>query len=112
VFEKVVLRGDAPRETDAVPAILWGYRQAARLRAWTVSKVRDPRTRQTRWRLVGRIERVDAFAIRQRQPPLVFTAPRPRNGLWLFPVVARNEQDNGIVIRGDTLEANLGQPEW
>jgi hypothetical protein len=82
-------------------SLSWGYRPAADLRAFTVS-----RDEARAWYLRARLATVDQYRI--KQVPLIFTAPRtstPR-GLWTFPVLP-----NTVRMAGSVLTAALGPPE-
>jgi hypothetical protein len=82
-------------------ALSWGYRDAAALCAWTVT-----RDAARQFYLRARVERIDSYGI--KQIPILFTAPRtsrPR-GLWVFPVIP-----NSIRIAGTVLTAALRPPE-
>jgi hypothetical protein len=98
MFEKLTLRG--PRA-----AIKWGgYRDAATLSAWAITRARDERG-QVRWTLQAALTRVDQFVLSQR--PLLFVAPRTGRvgGFWLWPV-------QEMQIGTTTVRANLGPPEF
>lgn len=75
--------------------VVWGYRTAVVLRAWSMAR------HEGQWRLSGRVARVDPFLSRQR--PLLFTAPR-RGGFWAFPVM-------DLQVGTEQLSARLGPPE-
>ncbi len=94
MFESLTLRGGAG-------TILWGHREAVRLRSWTITQDKKSKA----WRLAGITERVDAFQARQR--PLLFTSPREncRNGFWAWAVEGPIEIANGRIA------ATLGPPE-
>jgi len=80
-------------------AILYGWHQAAVIRAWRIGQADDGA-----WHLTAALERVDAFQCRQR--PLLFTAPRAhtRDGFWAWSVQT-------LDIVGLELRATLGAPE-
>jgi hypothetical protein len=97
MFRRLTLRGPAA-------AILWGYREAAVLRAWTVARVEDPAPNQPPWTLTAQVDHADAFQLRQH--PLVFTAVREgRIGRWCFPVLS-------VRVTAASLVATLGAPEY
>lgn len=79
----------------AAGQILWGYRPAAWLRSWTISKEHG------QWRLRGTADRIDAFQLRQK--PLIFTAPRGK-GQWCWPVTS-------VVVNQQQIIGTLGPPE-
>lgn len=94
MFTRLTLRGGRG-------SIVFGGRPAALLGAWVAVK-----DKAGKWTLSARVERSDAFQL--RQIPLMFEAPRvsrPR-GLWLFPVVPKT-----IRVDGSRLSADLGPPE-
>jgi hypothetical protein len=82
-------------------SILWGAGDAAVLSRWSVA-----RDEHFHWTLSARVERADAF--RLRQLPLIFQAPRVAKpaGLWCFPVLP-----NTLRLEGTALTAALGPPE-
>jgi hypothetical protein len=88
VFTSLTLRGGAG-------TLLWGYRPAVELKAWTISK------HEGQWTLRATIARIDRF--QARQTPLLFTAPRP-GGFWAWAVEA-------IDLGDHALTAKLGPPE-
>lgn len=91
MFDRLTLRG-------ARASIVWGYRTAAALSTWTISK------EGPKWILRATFDGVDRFMVRQTKPALIFTAPR-HYGQSCWPVV-------GQVEVGDrTLVATLGPPE-
>lgn len=90
MFQRLRLRGGAG-------TILWGYREAVRLRSWAIQQ--DPKTKA--WTLTGAAERVDAFQARQR--PLWFSAPRPQ-GFWMWGI-------ERLEVAGGRIVAHLGPPE-
>lgn len=105
MFDKVTVHGAAGPPGTAVPAILWGYHQAAVLKTWVVKRgKRDPKTGHYGWTLQARSERHEAFMLRQGN--LAFTAPRPQNGFWRWPIVGE------VQCVGNELRATLGQPEF
>ena len=91
MFDTLTIHGSAA-------SILWGYRAAVTLRAWSIARIKD------QWTLVGTIERLEPFMARQR--PLLFTAPRDgaRDGMWAWGV-------QSLQVGGGRLIANLGPPE-
>lgn len=76
-------------------SILYGYRQAATLTSWRITK------RDGRWTLTATVARVDRFMARQK--PLLFTAPRAK-GFWAWGVTSMDVGTNQLV-------ATLGPPE-
>jgi len=101
-------------------AIVWGYRDAARLRAWRVTHHSADKDHDGRWTLTATIDRVDRFVIRKR--PLVFTAPRSAElgGFWLWPMETDSIQIGDVTVLelspqtsvlGARLVATLGPPE-
>ena len=98
MFERLYLRGTAG-------AILFGYKDAAVLRGWTVYHHRPDAKHDDRWTLVATFARVDKYLLRQR--PLVFSAKRDGlQGLWCFPL-----HDSSVQIGDTQLTATLGPPE-
>jgi hypothetical protein len=96
VFRTLKLRG-------AGGSIVRGYLDAAILGTWTIARTADDAA--PRWSLSAKVERVDAYQIRQR--PLYFTAPRAGAiGLWCWPVVGE------VRVGVTTLTATLGHPEY
>jgi hypothetical protein len=93
VFRKLAVRGQGG-------TLVWGYRTAAALRTWTITRDTDPK--RGPWRLSASLARVDRFQIRQR--PLIFTAPRLGGGTWCWPVL-------DIQVGTEALLARLGPPE-
>lgn len=93
MFDRITLRG-------ARASIVWGYRTAAALSTWTIS-----RNETGRWVLRATFEGAcDRFMLRQTKPTLIFTAPR-HYGQSCWPIV-------GDVQLGDrSLVATLGPPE-
>lgn len=92
MFRNVRLRGSRA-------SILWGYRPAAELTAWTIVRVAKPKNG---WQLRGTMTRPDRFML--RQTPLLFTAPRD-GGFWLWPIETLN------IVNERSIVAALGQPE-
>lgn len=90
MFSSLTLRG-------AAGSVLWGYRAAVELSAWTIAK--DAKTGG--WVLKGTPARVDTFAARQR--PLLFTAPK-EGGMWMWAVESLQVGPSAIV-------AQLGPPQ-
>lgn len=78
-------------------SLLWGYRTAAVLKSWRITKDK----KQGKWTLTGTLARVDAF--QARQTPLIFTAPRDK-GMWCWPI-------ESIDMGPNHLRAILGPPE-
>lgn len=92
MFERVTLRG-------ARASIVWGYRTAAALSTWTISK------EETRWVLRATFEGAcDRFMLRQTKPTLIFTAPR-HYGHSCWPIAG------DVQIGERHLVATLGPPE-
>jgi len=87
--------GFALRLHGTAASLLWGYRTAVTLRAWSIKKD------EGRWTLLATVERVDAFQARQR--PLLFAAPRA-GGYWCWPVESLQLGDRRLI-------ATLGPPE-
>lgn len=92
MFERITIRG-------ARASIVWGYRTAAALSTWTISK-----NETGRWVLRATCEGVDRFMVRQTKPSLIFTAPR-HYGQSCWPIVG------DVQLHGTTLVAALGKPE-
>jgi len=92
VFKTLVVRG--PSAT-----IVWGYRTAAVVSAWTVRK--DGSTTPAAWTLTGRVGSVSWFEL--KRTPLLFTAPR-KGGFWTWPILEPPTISNG------TVTAKLGPP--
>jgi hypothetical protein len=90
VFQGVTLHGGPA-------SLLWGYRTAAVLTSWRITRVK-----RGRWALAATVSRVDPFQLRQR--PLLFTAPRAR-GFWAWGVISLDE------VTPRTISATLGPPE-
>jgi hypothetical protein len=88
MFEKLTIHGE-------VASLLWGYRTAATLSAWKITK-----DKEHAWTLTATVQKLDAFQARQR--PLLFTAPHEK-GRWCWMV----EQ---IQITDRQVTATLGQP--
>jgi hypothetical protein len=82
--------------TDA--SILWGYRPAAELRAWSIARING------QWTLIGSLKRSDAYMCRQKG--LLFTAPREgaHDGFWAWAVLS-------VEVVNLQLRARLGPPE-
>lgn len=91
MFDRITIRG-------ARASIVWGYRTAAALSAWTISK------EGPQWILRATCEGVDRFMVRQTTPTLIFTAPR-HYGQSCWPIVG------DVQLSGMTLVATLGKPE-
>lgn len=85
MFHAVTLRGGEG-------AVLSGYRTAATLTAWTITK------RDGAWSLRAVCARTDAYQLRQRN--LFFSAPRARDtkGFWYWPVIPPIVIERGILI--------------
>lgn len=84
--------------------LVWGYRTAAELPTWAISRESAQVGGDGVWKLTATIARVDKFQIRQR--PLLFTAPRPGGiGLFCFPVTS-------IEVGATAVLATLGAPEY
>jgi hypothetical protein len=81
-------------------AILWGYRTAAAIDGWTITRTRAARDQG--WQLTATIARADVFQLRQR--PLHFTAPR-LGGFWHWPLL------EAPVIQDRALTVRLGKPD-
>lgn len=81
-------------------AVLWGYRTAAAIGAWTVT--RAAKDDGGAWTLAATIERVSPFEL--RQSGLYFSAPR-QGGFFVWPILEPPHVD---AIR---LVAKLGPPE-
>lgn len=98
MFERLRLRG-------TTGAILWGYREAAQLRGWTIVYHKPDLTHDNRWTLVATFQRIDKFSLRQR--PLLFSAAREGlQGYWCWPL------DPASIQIGDAqMTATLGPPE-
>lgn len=89
MFDKLVIRG-------ATASILWGYRTAAQLQAWTITKEKDG------WILRASVEGMDRFQI--RRSPLIFTSPR-HYGMCCWPVIVVTHVGERDVVM------TLGEPE-
>ena len=87
MFEKLTIHGEAA-------SLLWGYRTAATLSAWRITKD------QQQWKLTATVQQMDAFQARQR--PLLFSAPHEK-GRWCWMV-------EELHISERQLTATLGQP--
>lgn len=97
MFNSITLRG-------AAGAILWGYRTAAVLQAWTIYHHRPDGDHDARWTLTATFARVNRFELRQR--PLLFSAPRPGLPMSCWPLHTAS-----IQIGETRLVATLGPPE-
>jgi hypothetical protein len=98
LLRNVRLRGDTG-------SIVYGYHEAASLRAWTIVHHEPDATHAGSWQIVATFARVDKFCLRQR--PLLFTAKRDGlKGLWCWPLDTRS-----IQIGETRLIATLGPPE-
>jgi len=71
--------------TGAEGVLRWGYRRAALLRAWTITK-----DEQGVWAITGTLADVDYVAVSQR--PLTFQAP---NG-WRWPLTTLQMTDASL----------------
>lgn len=80
-------------------AILWGYRPAATLTAWTVV---PPRPDAPAWTLTATVARASPFEL--RQTPLLLSVAHPK-GFWVWPLLGPP------TIERTTLTARLGPPE-
>jgi hypothetical protein len=89
---------DAVRIHGGAASIVWGYHTAARLRSWSIARVKNV------WTLTATIERADPFMLRRTS--LLFTAPHEgsRKGHWAWGIVS-------IRVGGHSLIATLGPPE-
>ncbi len=110
MIEQLRLRGGAG-------SVLWGYREIAVLGSWSVSRALPKDQKRSRpdeklkadkrkapgWLLQARIQRGDAFQLRQK--PLFITAARHHGGFWYFPLLEAPTVERGV------LRAFLGQPE-
>jgi hypothetical protein len=94
VFQHLAIRG-----RDG--SLVWGYRTAAVLNTWAITRESPGAGGDGIWRLSATIARVDSFQIRQR--PLLFTAPRP-GGRWCWPVA-------DLQVGASAILARLGPPE-
>lgn len=76
-----------------------GYRLAAALSSWTITRDAESRS----WSLAARIEHADSYRLLQR--PLQFTAHRhvKPTGIWCFEV-------RELTLKGATLTATLSPP--
>lgn len=90
MFQGLTLRG-------AAGSIVWGYQDAAVLKAWTIARTKKA------WTLNAIVDTSNAFRLRQR--PLLFTAPRDR-GRWCFQLQAMD------VVGPNQIRATLGPPEF
>ena len=92
MFDRVTVRGGAGE-------LLWGYRAAATLRSWTITKA-DKGT----WHLSGALDTADRFQCAQAitRKELLFTAPRDK-GRWCWRVLHLDMGTNQI-------RATLGAP--
>lgn len=91
MFDRLVLRG-------ATASIVWGYRTAAQLGAWTIT--RD----KTNWILRATVQGVDRFMVKQTKPTRYFVAPR-HYGHCAWPVAG------DVRVETNTLVATLREPE-
>lgn len=81
------------RVTGEEGQLKWGYRTAATVRAWTLSKGDD-----NVWSVTGTLSDIDDFAI--SQPSLKFVTP---NG-WRFPITELQVSDAACTARLGPLE--------
>jgi hypothetical protein len=96
MFQSLTMRGPNG-------SINWGYRSAATVTGWKVTKVKDEKTGKVAWTLRATLgPKVDRFQLRQR--PLLFTAPR-KGGFWCWPL-------KELTVGETTVTANLGPPEF
>lgn len=99
MFRTITLRG-----TSATLA--WGYRTAAALSAWTISKTLDEVKGTHTWTLAAALgPQCDRFQVRQAHArrELLFTTPR-KGGFWVWPV-------HTVTVGERRLTATLGPPE-
>jgi hypothetical protein len=89
---------DALRIHGAAASIVWGYHTAARLKSWSIARVK------TEWTLTATIAQADPFML--RRDSLLFTAPHEgsRSGQWAWGIVS-------IRVGGQSLIAKLGPPQ-
>jgi len=92
LFSSITLRGIRGR-------LVWGYRTAAELTAWSISRPEGP---DAEWTLTAGIATVDRFQVLQR--PLLFYAPRTGGSHWCWPI-------RRLYLGDGRLVANLGPPE-
>lgn len=100
MFNAITLRGTKGA------TLAWGYRTAAQLSTWTVSRTIDDTTKVSTWTLAAGIgAQCDRFQIRHASArrELMFTAPR-RGGHWIWPVQT-------VTVGESRLTATLGPPE-
>jgi hypothetical protein len=76
-------------------SITWGYRTAADIVSWRVSR------KAGKWKLVARPKRIDSYQV--TQTPLLFVAPR-MGGFWTWPI-------EKLTVGAESLVAELGPPE-
>jgi hypothetical protein len=99
MFHAITLRG-----TRA--SLAWGYRTAAALTSWTVSRTLDEAKGTYAWTLAATLgPQCDRFQVRQAQArkELIFSAPR-QGGFWVWPV-------HTVTVGERRLTATLGPPE-
>ena len=86
------------RIRGAGPArIVWGYRTAAELGAWSITVDRDDEDDPASLRLrlaAAHVAVVDAYALRQR--PLAFVVDRPGRPVLTWPVITLDATPAGI----------------
>lgn len=85
------------RVTGEEGELKWGYRRAATVRAWSLTKGDD-----NVWTLTGTVSDLDDFAL--SQPALKFVTP---NG-WRFPITELQTQDASLRARLGPLEKTHG----
>lgn len=86
--------GHHVRLSGATARLVWGYRTAAELGAWTIAK------QPGGWRLHAALTSQDAYLLRQR--PLLVTIPRAQ-GFWTWTIEA-------LTVEARALTATLGPP--
>lgn len=99
MFHAITLRGSSA-------SLAWGYRTAAALQSWTVSRTLDEAKGTYTWTLAAALgQQCDRFQVRQAQArrELLFSAPR-KGGFWVWPV-------HSVTVGERRLIATLGQPE-
>jgi hypothetical protein len=99
MFKAITLRG-------TTATLAWGYRTAAALSVWTVSRSLDEAKGTYAWTLAATLgPQCDRFQVRQAEArkELVFTAPR-KGGHWVWPV-------RTVTVGERRLTATLGPPE-
>jgi len=99
MFNAITLRGKSA-------TLAWGYRTAAALTTWTVSRTLDEANGTYTWSLAAALgPQCDRFQVRQAQArrELLFSAPR-QGGFWVWPVQT-------VTVGERRLVATLGPPE-